>query len=292
MARQPVALALRKPRTRLQIVSARLLHSRHAVVGLTLVAFMALIALAGPLVSPADPLEMVMADQFQAPSLAHPFGTDEFGRDILSRVIHGSRLSLRVGLLATALSLIAGSLIGLTTGFYGGWIDLVGQRLVDILLSLPGLLLALAVVAILGPGLQNLLLALGIAGIPYYARLVRGQALEIKSREYVEAARVVGSSNTRVMLRHILPNTLSTLIVVASLDLAGNILAASGLSFVGLGAQPPSPEWGAMLSTGRDFMREQWWISTFPGVAIAVTVLGFNLLGDGLRDILDPRGLD
>jgi peptide/nickel transport system permease protein len=235
---------------------------------------------------------MTMANQFSAPSWAHPFGTDEFGRDILSRVIYGARYSLRVGVLATLLAVGGGTLLGLIAGYFGGIVDSLSQKLIDVMLAFPGLLLALAIIAILGTGLQNVLLALGIGGIPYYARLMRGQVLSLKHREFVEAARVVGAGHPRVMLRHIFPNTLSPLIVVASLDLGANILAAAALSFIGLGAQPPTPEWGAMLSAGRDFMRDQWWIATFPGLAIVVTVLGLNLLGDGLRDALDPRGLE
>ena len=266
--------------------------SYHAIAGATILGLIVLMALAAPVIAPQDPLAMSVPDQFQPPSRAHWFGTDEFGRDILSRVIYGARISLRVGLLATLLAVGVGMLVGLISGYFGGWVDGVSQRIIDVMLAFPGLLLALAIVAILGPGLQNVLIALGIGGIPYYARLMRGQVLSIQSGEYVDAARVVGAGDARIMLRHIFPNTLSPLIIVASLDLGFNILSAAALSFIGLGAQPPTPEWGAMLSSGRDFMRDQWWIATFPGLAIVVTVLAFNLLGDGLRDILDPRGLE
>jgi peptide/nickel transport system permease protein len=285
-------LTERKPRSFASIVRHRLRRSYHAIAGATILGIIVLAALAAPLIAPDDPLEMVVRDQFLAPSWEHPLGTDEFGRDVLTRVIYGARYSLRVGLLATLLAVGGGTLLGLVAGYFGGIVDNLCQKLIDVMLAFPGLLLALAIIAILGTGLQNVLLALGIGGIPYYARLMRGQVLSLKAREFVESARVVGAGNTRIMLRHIFPNTLSPLIVVASLDLGSNILIAASLSFIGLGAQPPTPEWGAMLSAGRDFMRDQWWIATFPGLAIVITVLGFNLIGDGLRDALDPRGLE
>ena len=285
-------LTERRSRSFGAIVRHRLRRSYHAISGATILLAIVLAAVFAPVVAPEDPLTMTMAAQFGAPSWEHPFGTDEFGRDILSRVIYGARYSLRVGVLATLLAVGGGTLLGLVAGYFGGIVDSLSQKLVDVMLAFPGLLLALAIIAILGTGLQNVLLALGIGGIPYYARLMRGQVLSLRHREFVEAARVVGAGHPRVMLRHIFPNTLSPLIVVGSLDLGSNILSAAALSFIGLGAQPPTPEWGAMLSAGRDFMRDQWWIATFPGLAIVVTVLGLNLLGDGLRDALDPRGLE
>jgi peptide/nickel transport system permease protein len=275
---------------RLQLRRARV--NQFATVGAAIVAALVVVALAAPLVAPYDPIAMTISNQFQPPSRAHPFGTDEFGRDIFTRVLYGARLSLRVGVAATLLALVVGTAIGLAAGFYGRWLDLGVQMGIDVMLAFPGLLLALAIIAILGSGLQNVMLALSIGGIPIYARLVRGQVLALREREFVEAARVGGAGDARLILRHILPNTVSPLIVFGSLDLAGNILAAAGLSFIGLGAQPPTPEWGAMLSGGREFLRDAWWIATFPGIAIAITVLGFNLLGDGLRDALDPRGTD
>jgi peptide/nickel transport system permease protein len=281
-----------KARSFFSVVRHRLRRSYHALAGATILGVLVLAALLAPFIAPHDPLQMTMANQFHEPSRNHLFGTDEFGRDILSRVIHGARYSLRVGVLATMLAVGGGTLLGLTAGYFGGWVDNVGQKLIDVMLAFPGLLLALAIIAILGPGLQNVLIALGIGGVPYYARLMRGQVLSLKQREFIEAARVIGAGNIRIMFRHLFPNTLSPLIVIASLDLGANILAAAALSFIGLGAQPPTPEWGAMLSAGRDYMRDQWWIATFPGLAIVVTVLGFNLLGDGLRDALDPRGLE
>lgn len=264
-------------------------RNRFAAIGASVVLVLVLVALFARVIANDDPVMMAISNQFQAPSGAHWFGTDEFGRDVFSRVVYGSRLSLRVGLFATALAAVAGTLIGLAAGYFGGWLDIITQMVLNVMLAFPGLLLALAVIAVLGNGLENVLLALSIGGIPLYARLVRGQVLAVREREFVDAGRVCGASTSRLLLRHILPNTLSPIIVVASLDLASNILAAASLSFIGLGAQPPSPEWGAMLSGGRDYLRDQWWIATFPGIAIAITVLGFNLLGDGLRDALDPR---
>lgn len=272
-----------------QLIVRRLRRNHFAIIGAAIVLALVVLALLAPVLATDDPVMMAISNQFKAPSRAHWFGTDEFGRDVFSRVLYGARLSLRVGLFATGLAMIAGTLIGLAAGYFGGWLDVGIQMLLNIMLAFPGLLLALAVIAVLGNGLENVLLALSVGGIPLYARMVRGQVLSVREREFVEAGRVCGASTPRLMMRHILPNTLSPIIVVASLDLASNILAAASLSFIGLGAQPPSPEWGAMLSGGRDYLRDQWWIATFPGIAIAITVLGFNLLGDGLRDAFDPR---
>ncbi len=279
-------------RSHTSIVIRRLSRSPQGLVGAVILGLLVLMALAAPLIAPYDPLEMSIVDQFKAPSTENFFGTDEFGRDVFSRVIHGARISLRVGLMATLIAVGGGTVLGLVSGYFGRWIDSAGQKVMDTLLAFPGLLLALAIIAVLGPGLRNVLIALGIGGMPYYARLVRGQVLSIKEREFIEAARVAGARHPRIMIRHILPNTVSPLIVVGSLDLGWNILAAASLSFIGLGAQPPTPEWGFMLSGGRDFMRDQWWISTFPGIAIVLAVLSFNLLGDGLRDAFDPQSRD
>jgi peptide/nickel transport system permease protein len=279
-------------RSHTTIVIRRLLHSPQGVVGGVILILLVAMALAAPVVAPYDPLEMSVVDQFKPPSTENFFGTDEFGRDVFSRVIYGAQVSLRVGLLATLIAVGGGTVLGLTSGYFGRWVDSAGQKIMDTLLAFPGLLLALAIIAVLGPGLRNVLIALGIGGMPYYARLVRGQVLSIKEREFIEAAKVAGARHPRIMFRHILPNTVSPLIVVGSLDLGWNILAAASLSFIGLGAQPPTPEWGFMLSGGRDFMRDQWWISTFPGIAIVLAVLSFNLLGDGLRDAFDPQSRD
>jgi peptide/nickel transport system permease protein len=274
------------------IALRRIRRSPHVMIGGGVLAALVLLAVFAPVVAPADPNLMDIANQFQPPSWRHPMGTDEFGRDILSRVIFGGQLSLQVGVLATLFALCVGTALGLVAGFRGGWVDLIIQRSVEIMMAFPGLVLALAIIAVLGPGLQNVMLALAVGGVPYYVRLVRAQVLSIRTREYVEAATVSGAGSGRIMVRHVLPGTISPLLVIGSLDLAGNILAAAGLSFIGLGAQPPSPEWGAMLASGRVYMRDQWWMTTFPGLAIMLAVLALNLLGDGLRDVFDPQGLD
>lgn len=276
-------------RSHTRIVIRQMTRSPQALIGGIVLAGLVLTALLAPWISPADPIAMNMVEQFSPPSAEHYFGTDEFGRDVFSRVLHGARVSLRVGLMATLIAVGGGTVLGMVSGYFGSWVDSIGQKIMDVMLAFPGLLLALSIIAILGPGLRNVLIALGVGGMPYYARLMRGQVLSLKEREFIESARVVGARHPRIMIRHILPNTVSPLIVVASLDLGWNILAAASLSFIGLGAQPPTAEWGFMLSGGRDFMRDQWWISTFPGLAIVLAVLSFNLLGDGLRDAFDPQ---
>jgi peptide/nickel transport system permease protein len=210
----------------------------------------------------------------------------------LSRVIHGSRLSLKVGLISVVIAMISGSILGLVAGYAGGWFDMLSQRVMDVMLAFPELILALAIMAVLGPSLRNAMIAIGISAIPVYTRVMRGQVLSLREKEYVEAARAAGAGHMRLIFRHILPNTFSSMIVISTLGIAGAILAGSGLSFIGLGAQPPQPEWGAMLASGREYLRHEWWIATFPGIFIAVTVLGFNLMGDGLRDAFDPRAIE
>ena len=259
------------------------------MLGLVIVAGLGLVATIGPYLVATDPNTLELERQFLPPSREHVFGTDDLGRDMLSRIVHGSRVSLQVGVMATAVALVAGSVVGLLAGYLGGWFDGISQRIVDVMLAFPELLLALAIVAVLGPSLTNVMIAVGISGVPSYARLMRGQVLALREREYVVAARTVGAGDGRILFRHILPNTLSTLVVLATLGVSGAILAGAGLSFIGLGAQPPSPEWGSMLATGSRYLRDEWWIATFPGLALALTSLGFNLLGDGLRDWLDPQ---
>lgn len=288
--RQRQRLHSRRPRGHPASVWRRLTGHRSALLGGSIIAAILAVALVGPLLTPHDPVAMALSNRFRPPSLAHPFGTDDFGRDVFTRVIYGARISLQVGIIAVGIAGTLGSLLGLLTGYVGGWVDAAGQWLVDVLLAFPGLLLALAIIAVLGPGLPNVMVAVGIGSMPAYARLMRGQVLSLKHDEFVEAARVIGCSSARILFVHILPNTLSPVIVLASLGFAGSVLSAAALSFIGMGAQPPTPEWGAMLATGREYLREEWWIATFPGMAIALTVLGFNLLGDGLRDTLDPQG--
>jgi peptide/nickel transport system permease protein len=267
----------------------RLRRSSSALFGGGLVLAMLISALGADLLAPSDPIGMQLSQRLQPPSPSAWLGTDEFGRDVLSRVLHGGRISLLVGLIVVAISSAGGLVLGLSSGYLGGWLDFLVQRLMDILLAIPGLLLALSVSAMLGPGLINAMLAVGFSSVPVSTRLIRATALSIRQQPYIEAARVVGGSTGWIMLRHVLPNIAGPLVVLASLQVPAAILAAASLSFVGLGAQPPTPEWGAMLSVGRDFLQEQWWIATFPGLAIMVSVLGFNLFGDGIRDALDTR---
>jgi peptide/nickel transport system permease protein len=263
-------------------------RNRPAIVGAAVVVVVLIAGLLSPLVAPFDPT-LITPDALAAPSRAHLFGTDDLGRDIFSRVLYGARISPLVGLLAVAISASVGVTMGLIAGYAGGPADNVLMRVVDILLSFPGIVLAIGVVAILGPGLNHALVAVGIAGIPTFARVVRGSVLVEKEKEYVEAARLLGVPTPRLLLLHILPNVLAPVLVLSTLSVAGAILAAAGLSFIGLGAQLPTPEWGAMLSQGRNYLAVQWWVAAFPGAAIAMTVLGVNLMGDGIRDVLDPR---
>ena len=253
------------------------------LVGIVVVAALA------PWVAPYDPLHVNLRAVLQAPSSEHLMGTDPFGRDVFSRVLYGARISLVVGLLAVAISTAIGVPVGMAAGYFGGRVDRVLMNLTDLLLAFPGLLLAMIVVAILGPGLVNTMIAVGIAQAPERIRLVRGTVLSAREEAYVEASRAAGGSDARVMWRHIFPNVVGPLVVLSTLGLASAILSAAALSFIGLGAQPPSAEWGAMLNGGRGYMQIAWWISVFPGLAIMVTVMVMNVLGDGLRDALDPR---
>ncbi len=267
----------------------RLLKNRLAAAGGVLLLGFLLLAIAAPLAAPHDPYAQNLYERLQPPSLAYPFGTDDFGRDVLSRVIYGARISLRVGVAAVLIALVLGVPIGLVSGYWGGALDQVLMRAMDLMLAFPSILLAIAIVAILGPGLENAMLAVGIVAVPQYARLVRASALTVRGQDYVQAVRALGAGDFRILFFSILPNCLTPLIVQSTLGLATAILDAAGLSFLGLGAQPPTPEWGAMLTGGRELVLRAPWVLTFPGVAIFLTVLAFNLVGDGLRDALDPR---
>lgn len=229
------------------------------------------------------------ANQFLAPSLAHPMGTDNLGRDILSRVIYGAQVSMKVGLISVSLACIVGGLLGALAAYYGGWVDNVIMRAMDIMLAIPSILLSIAISAALGPGLFNMMIAIGLGNVPAYARIVRAAIMTVKEQEFVEAGRAIGASTGRLIFFHMLPNALAPIIVQATLGVASAILSAASLSFLGLGIQPPTPEWGSMLSAGRQYIRDAWWIVTFPGLTIMVTIFALNLLGDGLRDALDPR---
>jgi len=268
----------------------RFLRFKPAIAGLVMIAFIALLAIFAPLVSPYDPYEINTAVRGAAPSLAHPFGIDEVGRDMLSRTIYGSRIAMLVGLSATGISLVIGVLVGASAGYFGGFVDAILSRIVDALIAFPLLVLLIAMAAALGPSLRNVIIIIGVTVWGQYARVVRAEVLSLREREFVTAARTVGATDSRIIIRHIIPNVLGPIIVLASLSVAGIILLEAALSFLGLGVQPPTPSWGSMLSAGRTYILTYPHIAFFPGLAIVVTVLGFNLLGDGLRDALDPRG--
>ena len=272
-----------------RIALRMLTKNRAAMAALGILCVIALTAIFAPLISPYDPNEVDILNQLQDPSREHILGTDLYGRDILSRIFWGGRVTLVVGLISVGIAATFGILLGLVSGYRGGATDSVIMRFIDILLAFPRMLLALTIVGMLGPGLLNVMLAVGIASITGYARLVRGTVLSAKEATYVEAARVVGCRNNRIMFRHCLPNVIGPVIVLATLDIAAAILAASALSFLGLGVQPPTAEWGYMLNEGRNYLRAAPWITFFPGMAIMISVLVINMLGDGLRDALDPR---
>lgn len=259
-----------------------------AFAGLSFVVFLILVAVLAPLIAPYSPEEFTN-EVLKGPSWAHPFGVDHLGRDQLSRVIYGTRISLWVGFLAVGLSLTAGTAIGIVSGYFGGWIDNIIMRAMDIMMSLPYVLLAILIAAALGPSLENGILAIGIVRVPRFARLARGSTLSVKELLYVEASRAVGSPHWRIIVKDILPNIAGPIVVYATLSLGDSILAAAVLSFLGLGAQPPTPEWGAMLNEAQQYIINAPFMSIFPGLAIFMTVLAFNLFGDGLRDMLDPK---
>jgi len=247
------------------------------------------VAIFAPYIITHDPFAIKLSDKFLPPSREHLFGTDHLGRDVFSRVIWGSRISLTVGFITLLESSIVGTLIGLVSGFKGGIVDSIMMRITDIFLAFPSIVLALAVAAALGRGLTSVMVALGITWWPLYARLIRGQTLSIREEQYIEVARLSGASNIRIMFRHVLPNCIAPLVVQVSMDMGFTILAAASMGFLGIGAQPPSPEWGLMCAIGSRYFLQQWWVSTFPGLAIFLSVMAFNLLGDGMRDVLDPR---
>ncbi len=263
-------------------------RSHAAMIGLGIIFFWIFVALFAPRLSPYDPLAQDLMHRLQPPSSTHWFGTDELGRDIFSRVLYGARISMPLGMVVVALSSLIGMIIGGISGYVGGGVDEIIMRVADVFLAFPSLVLAMAITAALGPGLNNAMLAIVVVLWPTYARVIRGQVLAVKSRDYIEAARAIGAPSRRILLRHIFPNSYTPVFVKASLDVGAAILIAAGLSFIGLGAQPPIPEWGAMVSMGRQKFA-QWWIATFPGLAMFTVVMGFNFLGDGLRDLLDPR---
>jgi peptide/nickel transport system permease protein/dipeptide transport system permease protein len=273
----------------------KFLRNRTGMFGLLIITTFALAAILAPVIAPYDPDENALYDQIKPPfwdpegSTRNLLGTDELGRDILSRIIYGARISLTVGLVSVGIALLFGSLLGALAGYYRGWLDNLIMRIMDVILAFPGILLAIVMVAYLGPGLRNAMIAIGVITIPRFARIVRASVLEEFGKDYVTAARAVGASDARIISNAIFPNCLAPIIVQSSLGFGSAILDAAGLSFLGLGAQPPTAEWGAMIAMGRSMILRAWWVMTFPGLAILLGVLGFNLLGDGLRDALDPR---
>lgn len=260
-----------------------------AVAGFIVITAMVLMAFSAPYLAPYDPIRIDLKARLSPPSRDHIFGTDELGRDILSRIMHGARISLRIGVLVILISGGLGALIGGVSGYVGKGSDNIIMRIMDVILSFPPLVLAMALAAAMGPNLNNAILAVAFVMIPKFARMVRGEALVVKEKQFIAAARSSGAGSMWIIVHHVVPNCLSSVIVLAKLILGETILIAASLSFIGLGAQPPSPEWGAMISVGRKFLMDQWWYATFPGLFILLTVIGFNIFGDALRDILDPR---
>ena len=267
----------------------RLRKQRLAMIGGGILFLLLFVALCAPVLAPHDPMEQNLYARLQPPSLEHPLGTDDFGRDILSRMIYGSRISLRIGGASITAALLVGTLLGLWAGYWGGWADTLIMRCMDLFLAFPSILLAIAIVAVAGPGIDNAIMAVSVVLIPQFARLVRSSVLTVRETAYVEAARALGAGQMRILFVGILPNCMAPIIVQTTLGLGTAILDAAGLSFLGLGAQPPLPEWGAMLAGGRELLFEAPWVMTFPGLAIFIVVLAINLFGDGLRDALDPK---
>jgi peptide/nickel transport system permease protein len=281
----------RPPRARSLWADAmrRLARNRGALAGLVILVLLVAAALLAPQITRFDPVAITPRDRLLSPGPEHWFGTDAFGRDIFTRVVFGARISLVVGVVSVVIATLLGVTMGRLAGYFGGWADALIMRAVDVMLAFPGILLALVIVAVLGADLLNAMIAVGISAAPTYARVTRGAVLQTKTNLFIDAATVIGVPTGQIILRHLLPNILGPIVVVTTLGVAGAIIAGASLSFLGLGAKPPTPEWGLMLSEGRNFLRQAWWITTFPGLAIMLTVLSINLLGDGLRDALDPR---
>jgi len=267
----------------------RFRRNKLAMLGALIIFSLALVAVIAPLIAPFSPNQQDVLHRLEPPSTKHPLGTDDLGRDLLSRVIYGTRISLLVGFIAIGIAIIIGSILGLLSGYFGGWLDAVIMRFVDIMLCFPTFFLILMVIAFLEPNIWTVMAVIGLTGWPSLTRLVRGECLSIREREFVQAAKVLGLSNRRVMFVHLLPNVMAPILVTATLGIGGAILTESALSFLGLGVQPPTPSWGNILTAGKDYITVAWWLSLYPGLAILITVLAYNLLGEGLRDVLDPR---
>ncbi len=287
MAAEAIATRGARPGPVRQAVRRFCAH-RGGMVGLGLLVAWIVLAIAAPVVAPYDP-DMLVSRARQAPSALHWFGTDQLGRDVLSRVIHGARVSLLLGAVSVTIGMVPGVVLGLAAGYLGGWADTIISRLMDAMLAFPSIILALIIIATLGPGIMNVMIAVGVSAIPEYARLMRASVLAVKSQPYVEAAWLVGNSPARIMVRHIFINANAPLVVFTTLQIGSAILVGAGLSFLGLGAQPPTAEWGLMSAEGRQLLSRAWWISAFPGFAILTVVIAFNLVGDGLRAALDPK---
>ncbi len=267
----------------------RFYKNKLAFTGFLILSIFLIFALTAPLIAPYDPFEMNPGAMLQGPSKDHLFGTDQFGRDILSRIIYGTRISFRVGLISVSIALVIGVIMGMLAGYYGGWVDGILSRLMDIMFAFPTILLALVIMALLGSSLTNVMIAIGIVYIPIFARISRGSALSIKDSLYIEAAHSIGVEDIKIMLRHIIPNIMAPVIVQTTLSFGFAIRAEAALSFLGLGVEPDVPSWGIMLNQGTDWMESAWWIAIFPGLAATLAILSFNVLGDGLRDALDPK---
>lgn len=278
-----------KKRSQLKEVWRRFCRNKQAMIGLAMLLLLIFVAVFANVIAPYDPVEQNLLIRLQGPSAAHWFGTDELGRDIFSRILYGARISLTVGLIAVSISCVAGCALGAIAGYYGGILDTVIMRISDIMMAIPSILLNISIVAALGTGLQNVMIAIGISSVPAYCRIMRASLLSLKNQEFVDASRVAGSTDFYIIMHHIIPNSLAPLIVQATLKIGGAILSCASMSFIGLGIVPPTPEWGAMLSTGRDFLRDAPHLTAFPGLAIMFAVFSMNLIGDGLRDALDPK---
>lgn len=280
---------LQAQRKEMKLFYRALTANKLAVVGLALITILVLVGILAPLLTPKDPLKQDFAKILQPPGTEHLLGTDDLGRDMVSRIVYGARISLVAGLITVVLAVSIGVPLGVVSGFLGGKVDIAVMRIADAFFAFPAFLLALAFAAALGPGLNNAMVALALAWWPQYSRLARGSVLSVKENEYIEAARAVGESRFRMIVKHVLPNIQAPLVVKITMDIGIMILSTAGLSFIGVGAQPPTPEWGAMVTAGRHYIGIAWWMATLPGLAILIAVLGFNLLGDGIRDALDPR---
>ena len=278
-----------KKRSQLKEVWRRFCRNKQAMIGLAMLFLLIFAAVFANVIAPYDPVEQNLLIRLQGPSAAHWFGTDELGRDIFSRILYGARISLTVGLIAVSISCVAGCALGAIAGYYGGILVTVIMRISDIMMAIPSILLNISIVAALGTGLQNVMIAIGISSVPAYCRIMRASLLSLKNQEFVDASRVAGSTDFYIIMHHIIPNSLAPLIVQATLKIGGAILSCASMSFIGLGIVPPTPEWGAMLSTGRDFLRDAPHLTAFPGLAIMFAVFSMNLIGDGLRDALDPK---